>query len=789
MTQINRLLTSSLITNAELEKNAAATERPVQRRGGQSWRKLFAEALVVLAVPYLAAAPQLWAYAVNVPRRPLPIHGPFDVSSGELVVARTPLADSAFPIPPLPERKTHLLHFEIKGTFVQHEEGHKEGEPVEHPTDESTGLSKQYTPDSGWIIDKSLGNGGYSIVKNIDLGVIQGPKVEIYGNTLEVRGETKSWGHLDASITIYLKYTNTTYTDSTRSPRATDGFIDVARLGGIDPGIAVGNDYILVCDDATGVAVYDKAGKLLDPKPGGSAFANPFRISSLFAKVKASIDPQLNYPPDLPPGYKVADGHGIEAYGDCRVVFDPYRKRFWIYAEAKNLPPYPKFPYMYNGTSYGSLDDMVTYKGIRLCRRNKAAVAVSKTEDPRDGFYTYWWNESIHNGECNNPQGCNDPDFKVAGDGADYPSIGISPKYFLATNGVSWRDPDFYKGNDWNKTNAQAWLDCKTSDPMGPFKGGCGPNYVHIVIVDADSLATGLSPTPNTFIFNPQGTSFGLFVDAKNYIIDRNDDGEYALTAFRGVRPVIIHGAAGTMMKDPMTGKPAGAYFVNNFINRSDLDPKTGEPKCYLVLWSLVENNLNPTLYPIDNFEYHNWGQVVLNACYRDGNLYATFGHSWCPSPNEACSPSIRVIRVNTLNGEVKEHSFGRNNVDDDPSALFAYQWPGIQVNKNGDIVVVYTRHTNGTFQLQQEVRFTVWYHNEPDQRPSRVLKLGEALYYIPDKKKGAEEVFAKGTDTAGIAVDPSDNEAVWIAHIFAAADQDGYATRRIAFGKIFGGP
>lgn len=62
MTHINRLLRASQITNAKLENNAAATEHSVQRPAGQSWPKLLAEALVVLAVPYLASA-------VNVPRR------------------------------------------------------------------------------------------------------------------------------------------------------------------------------------------------------------------------------------------------------------------------------------------------------------------------------------------------------------------------------------------------------------------------------------------------------------------------------------------------------------------------------------------------------------------------------------------------------------------------------------------------------------------------------------------------------------------------------------------------
>jgi hypothetical protein len=72
-------------------------------------------------------------------------------------------------------------------------------------------------------------------------------------------------------------------------------------LGGVDPGIAAGSRYVLVCDDHNGLAVYGKAGKLLSPKDPGHPFPNPLTFDSLFSKVKADIDKQLNYPPGLPP--------------------------------------------------------------------------------------------------------------------------------------------------------------------------------------------------------------------------------------------------------------------------------------------------------------------------------------------------------------------------------------------------------------------------------------------------------------------------------------------------------
>ena len=317
-----------------------------------------------------------------------------------------------------------------------------------------------------------------------------------------------------------------------QTPMATRSFEASATLRGRDPGIAVGNSYILVSDEGHGVAVYDKAGKLLGPKSGGSAFPNPFTVGSLFSQVKADIDPLLNYPSGLPPGFTVAEGEGIKGYGDVRVMFDSYRKRFWIYARAKNRAPWdPK--------------TIVNYPAVKLLRRQKAAVAVSKTEDPRDGFYTYWWNETIHNGSCNDPTGCSDSVFKVSGEGADYPSIGISPKYFLATVGVNRRDPAFETATE---EQAEAWAACKSSFVAdGQTFNTCGPFYIHAMVVDADILAKGCPRRPGRPILGspvlpcPAGRSFGLFVNAKNYVTDRVY-GHFANHSSLAVRPVVMHG-------------------------------------------------------------------------------------------------------------------------------------------------------------------------------------------------------------------------------------------------------
>jgi len=574
-----------------------------------------------------------------------------------------------------------------------------------------------------------------------------------------------------------------------QTPKPMVSFLDTAGLGGGDPGVAVSNQYVLVSDEVNGIALYDKAGSLVSSTPD-HPFANPFRIDTLFSQVQKDINAGLQVPAGLPPGFSM----NLNTYGDVRIMFDSYRKRFWIYAMAKNTPPWDPAT-------------IVNYPAVKLVRRDKAAVAVSKTEDPRDGFYTYWWNETIHNGECNVAAGCSDPVFKTSGEGADYPSIGISPKYFLATIGVNRRDPTF-------KTDtpelAKAWgagclskfvADGKTFDYCGPF-------YVNLMVADADALASGCAGARRSG--SPQcatGRAYPLFVDARNFVTDRTESGDFTPSMARGVKPVVMHGP-----------QSADAYFVNNFIDRPDnsankakiagleaeikdlskalngaqlgqipalskqITTKQAEIaelkkiRHDLVVWSLVGDSLIPTLYPIKPFtfdRYDNW-RFVLNASARDGKLYSTFNQ--CFPGQDTCFLSVRVLRVNTLTGKTEiDRTLGlNNNFDDNPSDRFHYSFPGIEANKNGDMVLVYTRYSTIQAQQRQEVRFSVWYHNEADVRPSRLLKSGDGYY-------------AHGTDTAGIAVDPSDDESIWMAQIFAARASNGNPYRRIAVGRVFG--
>ncbi len=94
-------------------------------------------------------------------------------------------------------------------------------------------------------------------------------------------------------------------------------------------------------------------------------------------------------------------------------------------------------------------------------------------------------------------------------------------------------------------------------------------------------------------------------------------------------------------------------------------------------------------------------------------------------------------------------------------------EFPAVEVNRRGDIAVVYTRSATN---LLQEVRFSVLRANDTEFRGDRLLWAGEVT--------GQE-----GTDTAGIAVDPADGIGIWMAHFYA----DSQNLFRVAVGRVFG--
>src|SRR5215813_8657893 len=161
-----------------------------------------------------------------------------------------------------------------------------------------------------------------------------------------------------------------------------------------------------------------------------------FFTGDLFAPMLDDINAHLN----LTPAQKAACNAkhfdcSINTFYDTRVIYDEYRRRFWLVSLA---------------ISKGITADT----DLQPARRGKLAVAVSVTSDPRDGWNLYWWDSIPNDGHW--PQS-----ESGAEHAADYPTVGISPKYLLEEHKAGRMD-------DLSRT---------------------------VTIVEADPLARGENPT------------------------------------------------------------------------------------------------------------------------------------------------------------------------------------------------------------------------------------------------------------------------------------------------------
>lgn len=152
-------------------------------------------------------------------------------------------------------------------------------------------------------------------------------------------------------------------------------------VSGVDPMVAAGEDYLVVTQDHR-IAFYDKQGNPLKDKNGND---HNFSATSFFGKFIApknadgstnldNINRYLNFPSDAPISCDLTDETPdfpcVGEFYDTRVLYDPFHKRFVILSAARHS-------LWTSDPDYGEL------------ARRFIAIAVSKGEDPRDGFHQY----------------------------------------------------------------------------------------------------------------------------------------------------------------------------------------------------------------------------------------------------------------------------------------------------------------------------------------------------------------------------------------------------------------
>lgn len=169
-----------------------------------------------------------------------------------------------------------------------------------------------------------------------------------------------------------------------RSP-TTAAVLDGPKLGH-DPQVAVGERFLIVYT-AHRYQILDKATGLPVAPEGVVAPTGDFNtIFSSFWSPTAAAEQNLNLrlafdaadPLRCDPSAPTRSDACVQEFYDTRILWDPHRKRFWIESAARNHLWFCK-----------PGDPCDKPKQTRTQARRYIAVAVSRTEDPRQGFHRY----------------------------------------------------------------------------------------------------------------------------------------------------------------------------------------------------------------------------------------------------------------------------------------------------------------------------------------------------------------------------------------------------------------
>lgn len=199
---------------------------------------------------------------------------------------------------------------------------------------------------------------------------------------------------------------------------------------GHDPQVAVGHNYV-VAVEAHYVAFYDKSGNALAPKNNIPTSMSSYDLFQRFLKA-TNADGSTNLEnvnrhagfvptnPALPCDVNTNQGPScINEVFDLRVTYDTKRKRFIFAGIARNQM------WVKDGPDCLVENDCYQKNDPRaVLARRYTMFAITVSEDPRDGFHTYW-----------------------VPSGGDWDQIAVTERYFLITyNGVGnkTKDPLIY---------------------------------------------------------------------------------------------------------------------------------------------------------------------------------------------------------------------------------------------------------------------------------------------------------------------------------------------------------
>ena len=156
-------------------------------------------------------------------------------------------------------------------------------------------------------------------------------------------------------------------------------------------------------------------------------------------------------------------------------------------------------------------------------------------------------------------------------------------------------------------------------------------------------------------------------------------------------------------------------------------------------------------------------------AGYSEANMRRNIEYTRIPISRVYTNGGYTISASTDPAAGFRNRSFGKNSLDDNENEIWSYEEPVIAVNTNNDVVIAYGRMPVFTSDMRfPDVRYTVWYHNENDQRPSIQLISGQAL---PKVGKNGQRQRPSFVHHAGAVVDPANPTDVWISHVYLKQD------------------
>jgi hypothetical protein len=456
-------------------------------------------------------------------------------------------------------------------------------------------------------------------------------------------------------------------------------------LGGTpsDPQIAVSSSHVVVGANDR-LFFYTKNGW---PYPSGK---NSLVLSGKGGLFQPLIDVTLANGPKL----GLTEKGQIDNFNDLRVIFDPFRKRFWVAA---------------TGTCRSKVDTDGDGTADTKCalalpeerRRMVIGLAVSVDENPTHGWHRYWWNAAVGWGSGNEPY--------VPGDLGDYPTLGV------------------------NATTVD--VSVVVVGTKGTEK--TGREYAHVALYRAGDMVAGVGPTIDGWHLYPLSNADGTCSEAgliipggacpdslvQTTLAHPDPNGSYLVSSYPGQASSLVvwkvtdllqptQQVKGDVVQLPFSWKTPNPSVQKDGTSTNTLDTTIGHPGV-----------------PLKSV----WGSsaLFLVASDADSTGRATFRILRLPTPGDFSPFDV----PDPPNGGAREINAGATSTQ-------SFAWPAIEVNKDGDAVIVYTAVGSS---LYASIRYNAWLDVhpafEPQLQTGRFLKLGEAT--LPQNKGGRPDTAA----------------------------------------------